>query len=99
MASTDQISDDRRVAVIAGATGLIGSHCLDELLSSDRYKKVIAIGRRKLSRDNDKLLSLVVDFDQLNTADQLTGFDDVFCCLGTTIKQAGSKEKFRKVDY
>lgn len=87
------------MALIAGATGLIGSHCLDELLSSDRYSKVIAVGRRKLSREHDKLVSLVVDFDQLDNVDELANFDDAFCCLGTTIKKAGSKENFKKVDY
>lgn len=77
----------------------MGSHCLNELLSCDRYEKVIALGRRKLSRENDKLVSLVVDFDQLEKVEGLAEFDDVFCCLGTTIKKAGSKANFKKVDY
>ncbi len=99
MSETNKSTDRKRTAVIAGATGLVGSHCLDELLSSNRYEKVIALGRRKLSRENDKLLSLVVDFDQLDKVEGLADFDDVFCCLGTTIKKAGSKANFKKVDY
>ena len=87
------------VAVIAGTTGLIGSTLLDLLLDDSAYSKVIALTRKPLEKVHPKLHTLVVNFDMLDEyADHLKG-DDIFCCLGTTIKQAGSQEAFRMVDY
>lgn len=88
-----------KTAILLGATGLIGGHCLQFLLKSPRYSKVVCLVRKPLPITNDKLEQVVVDFDNLqNHADALKG-DDVFCCLGTTIKVAKTKENFRKVDY
>lgn len=88
-----------KTAILLGATGLIGGHCLQFLLKSARYCRVVCLVRKKLPVINDKLEQVVVDFDHLqNYADELKG-DDVFCCLGTTIKVAKTKENFRKVDY
>lgn len=88
-----------KTAILLGATGLIGGHCLQFLLKSPRYSKVICLLRKKLPIINDKLEQVIVDFDHLQShADALKG-DDVFCCLGTTIKVAKTKENFRKVDY
>lgn len=88
-------------ALIAGATGLIGSHLLDLLLASPSHEKVIALTRRPLDRTHDKLSNLVAEFDQLELAVSQSGIraDEAYCALGTTIKKAGSKEAFRKVDY
>ena len=87
-----------RTAIIAGATGLIGKQVLELLIADGSYDKIIAITRKPLSSSAGKLQNLVIDFGNLSShADQLKG-DDVYCCLGTTIKQAGSKEVFRKVD-
>lgn len=87
-----------KTAVLAGATGLIGSAVLDLMLRDGSYFKVIALSRKPLHAKDPKLLNLVVDFEKLaDYASQLKA-DDVYCCLGTTIKQAGSKEAFRKVD-
>ncbi|CAN5305707.1 oxidoreductase [soil metagenome] len=86
-------------AILLGATGLIGGHCLEFLLKSPRYSSVVCLVRKKLPIINEKLQQVVVDFDNLTaSADAITG-DDVFCCLGTTIKKAKSKENFKKVDY
>lgn len=69
------------------------------LLKNPRYSKVICLVRKKLPLINDKLEQVVVDFDNLaDYTDALKG-DDVFCCLGTTIKVAKTKENFKKVDY
>jgi uncharacterized protein YbjT (DUF2867 family) len=81
-----------------GATGLTGSHCLDRLLDDDEYEKITVLTRRSLPRTHDKLAQHVVDFDNLNASAPMIQAHDVFCCLGTTIKKAGSKETFRKVD-
>jgi uncharacterized protein YbjT (DUF2867 family) len=88
-----------RTALLAGATGLIGSQLLPLLLASDRYSKVIVIGRRPVSLTHSKLESHIVNFDDLASSSKLLVADDVYCCLGTTMKQAGSREAFRKVDF
>ena len=88
-----------RTAIIAGATGLIGSQLLELLLTADTYTDVIALSRKPLLRAHPKLRNLQVDFEKLDEYTiQLKG-DDIYCCLGTTMKQAGSKEAFRKVDF
>ncbi len=87
------------VAVIAGTTGLVGSLLLDLLLEEEVYSRVIALTRKPLSKEHPKLENQVVNFETLDEyAVQLKG-DVVFCCLGTTIRQAGSQAAFRKVDY
>lgn len=87
------------VAILAGATGLIGSQLFELLLKDPAYTRVIALSRKPLLTQHAKLQNLIVDFDSLeNYADQLKG-DVVFCCLGTTLQQAGSREAFRKVDF
>lgn len=87
-----------RTALIAGATGLIGSHCLLALLNNDLYAKVVVVTRRSVGVSHIKLQEIVVDFDQLSTLNP-GAVDDVYCCLGSTIKKAGSQEKFRQIDY
>ena len=89
----------RKTALLAGATGLIGSHLLPLLLASERYSKVIVVGRRALALTHPKLTQVITDLDQLQDVRLQLIADDVFCCLGTTLKQAGSKEAFYKVDF
>ena len=86
------------VALIAGATGLVGSSLLDLLLNEDRYSKVISLQRSQGTMNHPKLVIIQTDFTNLD-AIVLPDVTDVFCCLGTTIKKAGSKEQFKKVDY
>ena len=88
-----------RSALLAGATGLVGGHCLDLLLADDAYRAVVTLGRRPLPRTHPKLTHHVVAFDRLDAHADLVEGRDVFCCLGTTMRKAGSKEAFRKVDY
>ena len=87
-----------RTALLIGATGLTGNHCLNILLNDDEYQSVIVLTRRTLDIRHDKLTQHIVDFDNLEAASHLIKADDIFCCLGTTIKVAGSKQAFRKVD-
>lgn len=89
----------RKTALIAGASGLVGSFCLQLLLQSNRYSKVITIGRSKLPVQHPKLEQLMVDFNKLEDYRPNLMADDIYCCLGTTIKKAGSKENFYQVDY
>lgn len=86
------------VALIAGATGLVGGSLLDLLLNDDRYSKVISLQRSQATLIHPKLVTVETDFTDLEEI-MLPIVTDVFCCLGTTIKNAGSKEQFRKVDY
>jgi uncharacterized protein YbjT (DUF2867 family) len=88
-----------RTAILAGATGLIGSHLLELLLNDKHYTRVIALSRKPLEQKGDELRNLVLDFDNINSRSAELQGDDVFCCLGTTMKQAGSREEFRKVDF
>lgn len=89
-----------KTALIAGASGLVGSQCLARLLAEPAYERVIALVRRPLPQNDRRLDQRVIDFDRLGA--EGAGFPaatDVFCCLGTTMKQAGSREAFRLVDF
>src|SRR5207237_5574979 len=88
-----------RIALVAGATGLIGGHVLQRLLADSAWTRVIAVGRRPASQRHDKLEQRTVDFGALASLSDLPHVDDVFCCLGTTIKQAGLQTAFRRVDH
>lgn len=87
-----------KTALIIGATGLVGNYLIFKLLQSDRYENVITLVRRPMHLKHPKLDERIVDFDNLTLQD-VSGANDVFCCLGTTIRQAGSQEAFRKVDF
>lgn len=85
----------QKSALLIGASGLTGSILLQLLLESEAYHTVYAYNRTPLGIVNAKLKELIIDFDTYQgTVDATT----VFCCLGTTIKKAGSKEAFKKVD-
>ena len=92
-------ANPNRTALIVGATGLVGSELLDLLLRSDTYKQVTVLGRKPLKHNHPKLVQHVINFDELDPYEEACAVDDVYCCLGTTIKQAGSQEAFKKVDY
>lgn len=89
----------RRVALVAGATGLIGRALIDVLLSDSAVGKVHALVRRKSPELNQRsgLHQHVVDFT--SGPGSLPPVEDAYCCLGTTISAAGSKEAFRAVDH
>lgn len=89
---------ETRNALVAGASGLVGGFLLDALLESPLYREVCSLGRRPLPRQHPKLTQRTVDFAQLES-EALPSGDDAFCCLGTTIKKAGSQEAFRAVDH
>lgn len=88
-----------RAALLAGASGLVGGHVLRLLLADDAYARVITLARRQLPASRAKLEQRVVDMDALDELTDLPSIDDVFCCLGTTIKKAGSQDAFRNVDF
>lgn len=87
-----------RSALLLGATGLVGGHVLDLLLDDPAYGGVRVLGRRPVPREHPELRQETVDFDRLRDCAELVRAQDVFCCLGTTIRAAGSREAFRRVD-
>lgn len=86
-----------KIALVVGATGLIGDLLSHRLVESNVYEKVKILARRPLTWQHPRLQEIKFDFDYPNGL--LAQADDIFCCLGTTIRKAGSKEAFRKVDY
>jgi uncharacterized protein YbjT (DUF2867 family) len=88
-----------RTCLILGASGLVGGRLLRHLLDDPGYAKVTALVRRPLDVTHEKLACVVCDLENPATYAAHVPVDDVFCCLGTTIKKAGSQEAFRKVDH
>lgn len=89
----------RTTALVTGATGLVGEQLMIQLLSDAGYEKVIAVVRKPLAISHSKLEQLVIDFEDLPTALSGIKADHGFCCLGTTIKVAGSKERQYRIDH
>ena len=87
----------RRRALLVGATGLVGSCLLQRLLDETTYASVIVWARRPLALRGPGLKIETFDFERL--ASHKVEADHVFCCLGTTMKQARSEQAFRRVDY
>lgn len=84
---------------IFGSTGLIGSNLLEELVADPSFSKILLPNRRKVDfKEDPKIEERLIDFDKLDQYDDLFKVDVIFICLGTTMKQAGSKEAFQKVD-
>ncbi len=88
-----------KTAVVFGASGLIGSYLLPILFADDDYDLVISYARKPSGIVAAKLEEVITDFNDLDSLRKQIKGDVVFCCLGTTIKTAGSEAKFRAVDY
>lgn len=86
-------------ALITGATGLVGKALLEQLLASNYYEKIIVLTRRQIAVADKRIQVVVVDFDELYEQASGISAQHYYCCLGTTIKKAGSKEAFYKVDF
>lgn len=93
------IRSSSKHALIFGASGLVGAHCIRNLLAHPAYDRVTAFSRRPLQVEHPKLTTVLVDFEEIPIwADQIAG-DDIYICLGTTLKQAGSKQSFYHIEY
>jgi uncharacterized protein YbjT (DUF2867 family) len=89
-----------RKALIVGSTGLVGSHLLQNLFNDATYSEITALVRRTpLLKNHRKLKEVITNFSNIDKTLSTITANDVFCCLGTTIKKAGSQVAFRKVDY
>ena len=94
-----------RTAVVIGSTGLIGKILTQKLALSGGWSNVLAITRKPVNWSHPKIRSLTFDFKNWSDLDlQIKSFAgqtnlDFFCTLGTTISKAGTKEKFKEIDY
>lgn len=94
-----EIQRHSKGAVLFGASGLIGNWCLRRLLVHQAYDKVISIGRQPIKASHPKLIHYEVDMTHSDNYRHLLRGDDLFICLGTTMKKAGSKEAFYEIDH
>jgi len=86
-------------AIIAGASGLIGSKLLNILLQQPGYDEILILVRKELPVQHEKLVQLVIDFDELDKhAATITGHA-IFCCLGSTQKKTPDFNIYRKIDH
>lgn len=88
----------KKTAIVFGASGLTGSFVLKQLVQDERYEKIKVFTRSALEVKSDKIDLIDTGLDELEKHEDEIRGNDVFCCLGTTIKKAGSRENFRKVD-
>lgn len=91
-------------ALVLGASGLVGKALVNQLLANADYSEVVCLVRKPLRQQDyrdphHKLRPIVIEFERLDDYQGYFTVDHVYCCLGTTIKQAGSKAAFRKVDF
>jgi uncharacterized protein YbjT (DUF2867 family) len=96
-----------KTAIILGASGLVGGEVVKQLLADFEgnplhktdFEKIKIFVRKPISISHNKLEQIVVDFSSIGTYSELISGDVIFCCMGTTIKNAGSQDSFIKVDY
>jgi uncharacterized protein YbjT (DUF2867 family) len=88
-----------KTALVLGATGLVGSALVEQLISSDAYDKVILFLRRSSGKQSEKLVEHIIDFDDPESWMHLVKGDVLFSAFGTTIKKAGSQENQFRIDY
>lgn len=88
-----------RTALVIGATGLVGNQLVEQLLANDQFSAVVIFVRRTTGLQHNKLREHIISFEQPESWDHLVKGDVLFSALGTTLKQAGSKETQFKVDF
>ncbi|MFD1602838.1 NAD(P)H-binding protein [Flavobacterium artemisiae] len=86
-------------AIVIGATGSTGKHLVDILLEDNDYKNVVILVRKATGRNHPKLVEIITDFSDLDALRDSIKGDVAFSCLGTTLADAGSKEKQWKIDF
>lgn len=84
-------------AIIFGATGLTGKELFNNLLVDERYDKIYIVVRKKRAKNYLKVEEIIFDFKDFSTLPKIK-VNHVFCCLGTTIKKAGSQEAQQIID-
>lgn len=86
-------------ALVVGGTGLVGRHLVKALLDSDAFSLVTVVVRKKHFKKHPKLKEILLNFNDKKSLEGLENPDHLFCCIGTTIKKAGSQKKFKDVDF
>ena len=86
-----------KTALVVGATGAVGREIAHGLCEDENYDKIIVWARRELNFSHEKLETQIIDFDEIKDMPPRE-IDEIFCALGTTMKQAGSRGQFYKVD-
>jgi len=94
-----ELKKGHKTAILLGATGLVGQHCLKLLIAHDAYDHIVCLTRRPLNNKSNKIINEVIDFTDLDEYASLLSGDDLFLCLGTTKSKAGSKRAFYEVDF
>lgn len=87
-----------KVAIVLGATGLVGRALVDQLAKAEQIGRVITITRKPTEHPSLKVSNQVVDFNNLRNYASLFNGDFLFSCLGTTVREAGSIAAQRRVD-
>ena len=93
-----------KTAVIIGSTGLVGKDLVKRLAESSQYAQVLAISRKSINWESSKVKCVLFDFNKWEELEaqikNFCSFGEIhgFCALGTTIKEAGSQDQFKKVD-
>ncbi len=86
-------------AVVFGATGLVGKQLVLGLIKESTYSKIKVFTRRPLHYEHEKIIEIITDFsDFKDVTSNLFSSDIIYCCIGTTIRKAGTKDNFKKVD-
>jgi uncharacterized protein YbjT (DUF2867 family) len=86
-------------ALVIGATGATGKDLVNQLLNDKDFEEVDIFVRKPVDIQNDKLKTHIVNFENPDEWKDLVKGDVAFSCLGTTLKDAGSKEAQKKVDF
>jgi uncharacterized protein YbjT (DUF2867 family) len=95
----------RGTVLLCGATGLVGRECLHLLVRDPAFERIAVLTRRPLGHgltsalERDRIHQHLVDFDRLADHAELFGAEQIIWTLGTTMKRAGSKQRFREVDF
>jgi dTDP-4-dehydrorhamnose reductase len=92
---------NNKSVLLLGASGLVGGKCLKLLIHDGPYEKITILTRSPLTTDikDSRVHHHIIDFDRLGEYRHLMKADHVICALGTTIKKAGTKENFHRVDF
>jgi uncharacterized protein YbjT (DUF2867 family) len=94
-----ELRSSTKRALVFGASGLIGSSVVEMLLDHPAYESISAFYRSPLAEAKTKIITHIVDFEQMEDWRDLITGDDLFICLGTTLNKAGSKKNFYHAEY
>lgn len=86
-------------AVITGASGLVGTALIKQLIDHPEFDRIVSLVRKPGNSISEKVTEIVIDFDKLPEIHEEFTADCAFCCLGTTLKTAGSKERQYEIDH